>query len=135
MNGIIHPCTHSDDGSVVRMTQEMMFLAIGNFVDKLSMASTIQHIPTCKPRGNSHAVKETASYDARKIPPAVPVGNVAALYSSAGMATYSSCWAVYSAIRRTRSISNISTCIVQWPSSSRRSSSSSLSTGARHVPR
>lgn len=36
MNGIIHPCTHSDDGSVVRMTQEQMFLAVGNFVDKLS---------------------------------------------------------------------------------------------------
>jgi len=35
MNGIIHPCTHSDDGSVVRMTQEQMFLAVGNFVDKL----------------------------------------------------------------------------------------------------
>ena len=61
MNGIIHPCTHSDDGSVVRMTQEMMFLAIGNFVDKLSMASTIQHIPTCKPRGNSTGFSSTVS--------------------------------------------------------------------------
>ena len=35
MNGIIHPCTHGDDGAVVRMTEEQMFVKIGKFVDEL----------------------------------------------------------------------------------------------------
>jgi hypothetical protein len=35
MNGIIHPCTHGDGGSVVRLTEDQMFLAVGNFVDNL----------------------------------------------------------------------------------------------------
>jgi hypothetical protein len=95
MNGIIHPCTHSDDGSVVRMTQEMMFLAIGNFVDKLSMASIIQHIPMCKPAESRMrwTKQHFMTSEARKVPFAVLRGSVAALYSSAGMATCSSCWA------------------------------------------
>ena len=35
MNGIIHPCTHGDDGAVVRMSEEQMFVKIGKFVDEL----------------------------------------------------------------------------------------------------
>ena len=35
MNGIIHPCTHGDDGAVVRMSEEQMFVKVGKFVDEL----------------------------------------------------------------------------------------------------
>ena len=35
MNGIIHPCTHGDDGAVVSLREEQMFVKIGKFVDEL----------------------------------------------------------------------------------------------------
>jgi len=35
MNGIIHPCTHGDDGAVFHLTEEQMFVKVGRFIDEL----------------------------------------------------------------------------------------------------
>ncbi|EKX51273.1 hypothetical protein GUITHDRAFT_157234 [Guillardia theta CCMP2712] len=63
MNGIIHPCTHGNDGEVVRMTENDMFVAIGKFVDELMKVVRPQRllflaVDGCAPRAKMNQQRQ-----------------------------------------------------------------------------
>eukprot|EP00960_Hanusia_phi_P053801 762462-Hanusia_phi.AAC.4 len=63
MNGIIHPCTHGNDGEVVRMSENDMFVAIGKFVDELMKVVRPQRllfmaVDGCAPRAKMNQQRQ-----------------------------------------------------------------------------
>eukprot|EP00288_Rhodomonas_lens_P006689 CAMPEP_0177725258 /NCGR_PEP_ID=MMETSP0484_2-20121128/19154_1 /TAXON_ID=354590 /ORGANISM="Rhodomonas lens, Strain RHODO" /LENGTH=1134 /DNA_ID=CAMNT_0019237757 /DNA_START=456 /DNA_END=3857 /DNA_ORIENTATION=+ len=63
MNGIIHPCTHGDDGAQFKLTEDQMFINIGKFIDELMKVVKPQQllflaVDGCAPRAKMNQQRQ-----------------------------------------------------------------------------